>query len=247
MSSGQTRQSAEGHLVRSAVSSRWENMRMRARTRTTKPPSRRYWIEVIELVDTALPRRHPDKENLRVSITQVKPGPDLDSRWNNKRRREPGVFGEIRDDLMPKRSVATPEQARCRRRETIDRLQARGYTVNGNLMVWSVYVIELDSSHLPGCPGYFYVGQTSKTPEERIEEHRLGKRKASGDRLFGREAHRYFKCRREDLEPKRKWFSSPAALKAESHLRRKLEARGYTVAGGTECSTTNNRTCRRLG
>jgi hypothetical protein len=193
----------------------------------------RYWIEVVELVAIDLPRRHPDMENLRVSITVVEPGPERDARWNKLRLRRPGLFGSVREDLTPQQSAATRDEANRWKRETIDRLRSDGYTVNGYSSVWSLYVIELDSSHLPGCPGYFYVGQTSKSPEIRIDEHRLGKRNASGP-LFSRAAHRYFRGRRVDLEPKRKYFTLDSALKAESALRRKLEANGFTVSGGTE-------------
>jgi hypothetical protein len=36
------------------------------------------------------------------------------------------------------------------------------------------------------------------------------------------------------MEPKRVYFSREEALRAESRLRRRLEARGYRVEGGTE-------------
>jgi hypothetical protein len=57
----------------------------------------------------------------------------------------------------------------------------------------------------------------------------MGKR-----RTHSLKAHRHFIRRRIDLEPRRKFFSSESALKAESATRIVLEAKGFKVIGGTE-------------
>lgn len=211
---------------------------MRTHTRThEKKPDRRYWIEVVELIDgnpsIAFGRRHRGIPRLHVGVTVVEPGPNLERRWNKKRAQRPGEFGEIRYDLMSTRSTVDKKRADRRCRDVIERLMARGFTVNGDTTTWKIYVIELDRSHLPGCPGYFYVGQTTKSPVERVEQHRTGTRKGSGI-LYSREAHRYFGAWRPDLGPKGPFFTEEAALQAESLTRVMLEQRGYTVTGGTE-------------
>jgi predicted GIY-YIG superfamily endonuclease len=99
--------------------------------------------------------------------------------------------------------------------------------------VWSVYVIELDPHEAPSFRGYLYVGMTSKAPEIRVEEHRMGQR-TGPRRTHSLKAHRHFVRRRTDLEPKRKYFSLESALRAESATRIALEAKGFTVIGGTE-------------
>jgi predicted GIY-YIG superfamily endonuclease len=94
-------------------------------------------------------------------------------------------------------------------------------------------VIELDSTKAPNHRGYLYVGQTSLEREVRVEQHRVGHRD-DGKSKHSRVAHRLFVRRRPEMEPKRVYFSREEALRAESRLRRRLEARGYRVEGGTE-------------
>ena len=112
--------------------------------------------------------------------------------------------------------------------------------MNGDLTVYSLYVIELDSSHIPehrrpaGFRGYVYVGYTSKDPVERVEQHRTGTRSTGNNRGYSAEAHRLFVRHRPGLAPRQKYFDVEQALLAESRLRVRLEGRGYTVTGGQE-------------
>ena len=115
---------------------------------------------------------------------------------------------------------------------------AQGYTANKNLSTWSVYVIELDTSHFTPAlrkkhSAFFYVGMTSKKVDARLAEHKEGARNEKGPK-FGRSAHKYFSRYRPDLSPKQLYFSEEQALRAESKKRLQLEARGYKVDGGTE-------------
>lgn len=210
-------------------------MRTHTHAHEKKAPSR-YWIEVVEMLDTErsnIRRRHRSIPRLFVGITIVEPGSDLERRWNRKRSKNPGQYGEIRYDLMSPKSTIDKAKADRRYRDTVQRLMARGFTVNGDTTTWHIYVIELDNSHRPNCPGYFYVGQTTKPVVERIEQHRQGVRRGSGI-LYSREAHRYFRAWRPDIGPKGPFFSEEAALQAESLTRVMLENRGYTVTGGSE-------------
>lgn len=209
-------------------------MRMPAHTRKKPAPEpTRFWTVVVQLLDESYPRRHDDLPNVVVRMTVIKPGPALDRWWDKARQAIPDKYGEIRYDLMPKRGTTDQVIANRRHRETTARLRALGYTVNFDLTVWSVYVIELDSSQVPDHRGYLYVGMTSKAPAVRVEEHRRGIR-SGHRRTYSLTAHRLFVRRRPELEPNRKYFSSEAALQAESDTRLALEAKGFKVIGGTE-------------
>lgn len=196
----------------------------------------RYWIEVVEIDDDrgrSKRRRNRHLPNLHVGVTTVEPGPKLHARWRRKMRTSPGTWIGLRHDLMDPIEFDDRAAADDHKRLMVARLSAAGFTVNGDLTVYSVYVIELDHSHLPDCPGYFYVGQTSKLPTQRVIEHRDGKRVGSR-RLYSVEAHRHFKRWRPDLGKPTTHYSREAALEAESQWRLFLEQRGFRVVGGQE-------------
>jgi predicted GIY-YIG superfamily endonuclease len=184
--------------------------------RTKKSPPRRWRVSVVELHDE-LPRRCPELANLRVSLTV----------------KDPRRIANHRDDLAPKRTFVDRESAEKARTSLMTRLKDRGFTVNGDLTVYFVYVIELDSAKAPNHRGYLYVGQTSLDREVRVEQHRAGHRDDAKS-THSRVAHRLFVRRRPEMEPRRVYFSREEAMRAESRLRRRLEARGYRVEGGTE-------------
>ena len=194
---------------------RWENVRMHTRTKKSAPPVR-WRVAVVELHGD-LPRRHPDLANVKVSLTV----------------KDPARIVDHRDDLAPKRVFVDRKDAAKVRDALIRRLRDRGYTVNGNLEVYSLYVIELESSAAPDHRGYLYVGQTAIDPALRVEQHRTG-HWLRGKPAHSRTAHRLFVRRRPDMEPTRVYFSREEGMRAESRLRRRLEARGYRVEGGTE-------------
>ena len=213
-------------------------MRMRTRKHEkkkkakAKPQPKRWWIEVVEFLDPDLPRRLADKPNVKVSVRMGQPTNDNVQTHFEK---EKVLF---RADLSPTKSYSDHELAKNRKTEVRERLMAQGYTFNGNLSTWSVYVIELDTSHFTPAQrkkhsAFFYVGMTSKKVDARLAEHKEGARTEKGPK-FGRSAHKYFSRYRPDLSPKQLYFSQELALRAESKKRLQLEARGYKVDGGTE-------------
>ena len=218
---------------------------MRMRTRTpeksqqkakakpkAKPRPKRWWIEVVEILDPDLPRRLADKPNVKVSVRMSQPTNDnVQTHFEEQK-----VL--FRPDLSPTKSYSDYELAKNRKTEVRERLMAQGYTFNGSLSTWSVYVIELDTSHFTPTQrkkhsAFFYVGMTSKKVDARLAEHKEGARTDKGPK-FGRSAHKYFSRYRLDLSPKQLYFSQEQALRAESKKRLQLEARGYRVDGGTE-------------
>lgn len=203
---------------------------------TTSDRPERFWIEVVEIDDDkgrSQRRRNRSLPNLHVGITTVEPGPRLNRRWKSKMKRRPNTWIGVRYDLMDDTPFDDRETADRRKRQTIESLSAAGYTVNGDQRVYSVYAIELDHSHIPDCTGYFYVGQTSKSPLERVFEHRDGKT-VNGRRIHSVEAHRHFVKWRPELGRQWTHYSREAALEAEAHLRLWLEQRGARVIGGQE-------------
>jgi predicted GIY-YIG superfamily endonuclease len=216
-------------------------MRMRTRTHEksqqkpkvkAKPQPQRWWVEVVEILDPELPRRLADKPNVKVSIRISQPTTE------NVQTRHKDQAVLFRADLSPTKSYSKSELAKAREREVRDRLKSKGYTVNNDLKVWSVYVIELDTAHFTPAQrkkhtAFFYVGMTSKKVDARLAEHKEGARSEKGP-TFGRSAHKYFAKYRPDLSPSRYYPTQEQALRAESKKRLQLEARGYKVDGGTE-------------
>jgi hypothetical protein len=70
-----------------------------------------------------------------------------------------------------------------------------------------------------------YVGQTSKTPEERFQEHLNGIRASPYVRDYG---VRLLPCCYEELKP----MTELESLRMERNLANKLRREGYTVLGG---------------
>jgi hypothetical protein len=72
-----------------------------------------------------------------------------------------------------------------------------------------------------------YVGQTSKTAQERFEEHKRGIRKGMGW------VHRYgLHPRKRLVYPKREFPTSEEARTAERALATRLAKKGFCVYGG---------------
>lgn len=108
-------------------------------------------------------------------------------------------------------------------------------------MLYYVYVIELDKAFVstaraknanpnanPDKP-CVYVGMSSKTPEERFDEHISGKRNSKGP-LFSRIVFRYGIRLCPRLYEKHNPLSTKEeAIEWEQELARRYRNRGYTV------------------
>lgn len=207
----------------------------KTKTKTKKPA--RWWVRVVELLDPELPRRDVRRPNITVSLTTTDP-----SQWDDwaTKKTAAGNPMSVRRDLSSNRSHTTRAHATTAETNLRRRLSRQGYTVNGDLSVHSVYVIELDASALSarrrreGFRGYVYVGSTGKDPAERVEQHRLATRSKGNNRGYSTTAHQHFVRRRPDLEPKTVYFDTESALLAEARTRVRLEGRGFVVKGGQE-------------
>ena len=191
-----------------------------------------YWLIVIEL-DDVVPRRDPKKPNLYVAKTVTQPEERFATIQRSKKKH---WYTEhvirLRTDLAKSRSYKSSEDAKQALLKLTRKLTSEGYTVNRNTQVWTVYVIELDKSAVtnPG-KGYVYVGETSRTPEERFRQHREGARNKFG-RLYAGVVKQHGVRLRPDLAPRKKHFDQASAKRGEKEHFELLKSRGFNVKGG---------------
>jgi hypothetical protein len=106
----------------------------------------------------------------------------------------------------------------------------------------TVYVIELsrkvfteDRKFREANPQYngvlecLYVGQTSKTPQERFQQHRTGYRNAKGHKLSSAIVQKYGRYLRPSLYQHIGPLSRAEALEVEKGLALELRRKGYAV------------------
>ena len=188
-------------------------------------------LMVVEL-DDVIPRRDPNKPNLYVGLIKDDPEIRFKRMVTRKGGWTSGHVVKLRNDLAPSTKFASKDRAETTQRRLTQKLKSQGYTVNMDTKIWKVYVIELDPSATsdPG-KGYIYVGETSKTPEERFIEHTTGKRNSHG-RLYSEVVRRHGRKLRPDLAPKRIYFDSSSSKRAEKETFIRLQEKGYKVRGG---------------
>jgi hypothetical protein len=191
-----------------------------------------YWLIVIEL-DDVVDRRDPRKPNLYVTKTVTPPEERFATIQRSKKKH---WYTEhvirLRTDLMNTTTYTSSEDAQQALTKLRRTLSSEGYTVNRNTQVWTVYVIELDKAAVtnPG-KGYVYVGETSRTPEERFEQHQEGARNKHG-RLYAGVVKQHGIRLRPDLAPRKKYFDQAAAKRGEKEHFELLKSKGFNVKGG---------------
>ena len=192
-----------------------------------------YRVVVLELTNV-VSRIRTDRPNIYVGVTartaqQLADGLN-DGKYKPAWARN-NVVGLL-DKLAPQGTLTYTEAKQLR--DDLERqLRTKGYTVNRNTTAYRTYVINLDNPDLtdPG-KGYVYVGQTSKTPEQRLQEHLTGARSAKGHNLASRKVLKYGTQLNYDLMTQRIYLTQKQALKAERRLAERLRQQGYTVEGG---------------
>lgn len=194
--------------------------------------SRDYWLMVIEL-DDVVPRRDPRKPNLYVTKTATPPERRLEIIKRNKR---PHWYTKhvlrLRKDLSSSTKYKSSEAAELACSNLKKKLSSEGYTVNRNTRIWTVYVIELNANAVPNPgEGYVYVGETSRTPEERFKQHLQGARNKKG-RLYSPVVKRHGVKLRPDLAPRKRYFDQASSKRAEKEHFELLKSKGFNVKGG---------------
>lgn len=191
----------------------------------------KYWVIVSRLEDV-VPRRDPRKENLYLSVSTQEPKIAIHSLIEMK-----GPIwtrGHVRGlkEMTRTGPFLTREKAKKRKELLSKRLKEEGFTVNRDLSIWRVYVIELDPTAVknPG-KGNVYVGQTSKAPEQRFAEHTRGMRNKNGP-LFSRVVFKHGIRLRPDLASEKPFFSEALSKRGEQECFQRLKSHGYHPEGG---------------
>lgn len=192
-----------------------------------------YRVVVLEVTDV-VERIRPDRPNLYVGVT-TRTAQQLADGLNNGRYRPSWArhnIVQIRADLATDDTV-TYDEAVEQRDTLIRQLRTKGYTVNRTTTAYRTYVINLHNPNLkdPG-KGYVYVGQTSKTPEQRLQEHLTGAVSTQGRNLASRVVKKHGVDLNPTLMTDRIYLTQKQALKAERRLAERLRDQGYVVEGG---------------
>jgi len=192
-----------------------------------------YRVVVLELTNV-VSRIRTDRPNIYVGVTTRTPQQLADGLNNGKYTpawARNNVVG-ILDTLAPA-GTFTYTEAKQLRDDLKRQLRTKGYTVNRNTTAYRTYVINLHNPNLtdPG-KGYVYVGQTSKTPEQRLQEHLNGTPSRKGHNLASRKVLKYGTELNYDLMTQRIYLTQKQALTAERRLAERLRQQGYTVEGG---------------
>ena len=205
--------------------------------------SLKYHTVIIEL-DSTLPRRDTKKPHLYI-------GTSLSSADVYLRQLQRGAgpafakghYLSVFAESPYSKPTSDPEVAKRRLDETIEKYSQLGHMVNNNISEWHVYVIDLKQDHLMVKPksGHVYVGSTSKTVDERVQQHKNGSETSKGHRLSSRYVLEHFGGLNKSLSPKEKYFTSKAAEEKEERLAEELCQKGYLVRAGQ--FTPNPKTC----
>ena len=187
---------------------------------------------MIEL-DDEQPRLNPLEPNLLVAIATSDPEEfflRLGRGGGTKNKYARNRVVKLRHDLAPDMAFADHESANLHKKDLIKGLQEKGFSVNQQRQSWRVYVIKLERDGYPD--NYVYVGSTSKTAEERFQEHKEGKRNSKGP-LFSRKVKEYGTELLYDLFPEDNIFlTQNSALKYEEDYAKKLKKDGFKVEQG---------------
>ena len=111
-------------------------------------------------------------------------------------------------------------------------------------IIYKVYVVELSKKvftentkfrlanpQFNGVLECLYVGMTSKTPHERLQQHKMGFRNKKGHKLSANIVQKYGRYLRPSLydDVNRKPMNRAEALLMEEKLARDLRRQGYAV------------------
>lgn len=187
-------------------------------------PSMRYQVVVLQVDDT-VKRRDPSKPCLHVGIRKVSDTVSGSSDGLPEWVRQANPIE--RRDLAPTAFFLKAENARRKKTRLMNQLGAQGYTINQITTVYRLYVIELNPDPAKdGDAKAVYVGETSKSVDERFQQHLCGGMRASphvvkrGVRILS------------NLTPRQLYFSREESKAAEARLAERLRKRGYAVYGG---------------
>jgi hypothetical protein len=139
-------------------------------------------------------------------------------------------------DLTEGVAYTSAAEAKRAKRDLINELLAQGHWVNGRGTPFHVYVIEL-ADGVGTKTGrrdrpWLYVGETSKDPQDRINQHRDGAMRGRR-RIYNKDANRHFVRARKDLyEDLPTVFTREKSRQLEEETALRLKSEGYSVIWG---------------
>ena len=192
-------------------------------------------ITVMQLDETF--DRCSDKPHLYVTYTSKPPAKLLEHiQRGNGPRWIHGRVVSLLPELVPSyKTTRSATVARRRVKNLTASLKERGYAVNQDSYVYTVYVVDLDIENptkllnVGRLKRAVYVGQTSKSPEMRYLQHK--KKSALDKSLASRVVLQRGVGLRHELMPKKQVFTKAAALKLEEDVSKELDKRGFRVFG----------------
>ena len=192
-------------------------------------------ITVMQLDETF--DRCSDKPHLYVTYTSKPPAKLLEHiQGGNGPRWIHGRVVSLLPELVPSyKTTRSATVARRRVKNLTASLKERGYAVNQDSYVYTVYVVDLDIKNptkllnVGRLKRAVYVGQTSKSPEMRYLQHK--KKSALDKSLASRVVLQRGVGLRHELMPKKQVFTKAAALKLEEDVSKELDKRGFRVFG----------------
>ena len=199
----------------------------------TEASPAKYRVVVLELTNVVSRVRH-DRPNIYVGVTSRTPQ-ELTDGLNDGKCRPVWVRRQV---VQPLHDLCLDgpfrhQEAKRRKAELIRQLRTKGYTVNKIMTAYRTYVIDLHNPNLEDVgTGYVYVGQTSKAPEQRLQEHLTGARSQKGHNLASRKVREFGIQLNYGLMTQRIYLTQKQALKAERRLAERLRQQGYVVEGG---------------
>ncbi len=192
-----------------------------------------YIVAVLGL-DDVVPRRDPKRPNLLVARTKRSIDEFADDIRDSRGRGHAWAHGHVtrtRFDLSDCEPRTFAEAGKIKKQVT-NELTRKGYTVNKDENTWRTYVINLhDPNKGDVGAGYVYVGETSRTADERLQQHLTGVRNSRGP-LFSRVVNRFGTGLNRDLMTSKVYMTEEQAKKAERRLAERLRSAGYLVEGG---------------
>lgn len=194
---------------------------------------RGFFVAVLEL-DDVVKRIVECQPNLLVTVTRRQPEALTDglnagrfrpswARWHVR---------SVRHDLCPTGMYGYDEAVSVKD-ALVDSLRRRGFTVNRRTLAYRTYVVNLEEPEGREVgKGYVYVGQTSRSPQDRLTQHLTGARSKKGHNLASRVVQRCGKSLNCELSPPTIYLTEAEAKAAEQLLAEELRLRGFVVEGG---------------
>jgi hypothetical protein len=195
-------------------------------------------IIAVELSEHA-PRRNPSLPHLYVGITKSTFEDRFATLKNGAGPKEiVGEYVRIRQDLIEVEDEFKFQRSAkaALRREKI-RLTRLGHAINGIATMWHTYVVDLDPTGMSDVgKGYVYVGQTSRTPEERYAVHKSPRPKPPARDLRSKVVHKrgvgLNYSLMKQLTPTSPVYTQEDALALEKKWALRLLSMGYRVEAG---------------